>query len=48
MQREGVKVYIQLYKEVTAVIPLGSEYARDELKHPNIMVWPSMIQAHDQ
>ena len=37
-QREGVRVYIQIYKEVTVAIVLGSEYAKEELKHPNIVV----------
>lgn len=43
---EGVKVFIQLYKEVTVAIFLGSEYARAEFKHPNIVVYrhPEHIQ----
>ena len=38
VQREGVKVYIQIYKEVTVAIVLGSEYVKENLKHPNIVV----------
>lgn len=37
-QNEGVCVYIQLYKEVTLAIVLGSEFAMEELSHPNIVV----------
>lgn len=31
-------MYIQIYKEVTVAIFLGSEYAKDEFRHPNIVV----------
>ena len=38
MQNEGVKVFIQLYKEITLAVDLGSGFAVDNLKHPNIVV----------
>ena len=38
MQNEGVKIFIQLYKEITLAVDLGSGYALENLKHPNIIV----------
>ena len=37
-QKEGVRVYIQLYKEVLLALDLGSEFVTQVLKHPNIVV----------
>ena len=38
MQNEGVKIFIQLYKEITLAVDLGSGFALENLKHPNIIV----------
>ena len=38
LKREGVKVYIQLYKELTLAVELGSEFTVNTLNHPNIVV----------
>ena len=38
MQNEGVKIFIQLYKEITLAVDLGSEFVLENLKHPNIIV----------
>ena len=37
-QKDGVKIYIQLYKEVTLAVQLGSEFTVNILSHPNIVV----------
>ena len=37
-QRDGVKIFIQIYREVELAIQLGGEYAQNVLKHPNIVV----------
>ena len=37
-QGEGVRVFIQLYKEVELAIGLGSEYCQSLLRHKNIVV----------
>ena len=37
-QSEGVKIFIQLYKEFEPALSLGSEFAQNVLKHPNIVV----------
>ena len=31
-------MYIQLYKDLTVALDLGSEYVRDEFRHKNIVV----------
>ena len=38
LQREGVRVFLQVYKELELAIQLGSEYAQNLLEHPNIVV----------
>ena len=38
IQREGVRVFLQVYKEMDIAINLGSEFAKSLLKHPNIVV----------
>ena len=43
-QNEGVRVYIQLYKEVLLAIDLGSEFVTQVLKHPNIVVSGGSLQ----
>lgn len=48
-QNEGVKIFIQLYKEFEPALSLGSEFAQNVLKHPNIVVscWAqNMINSH--
>ena len=37
-QDEGVKIFIQLYKEITLAVDLGSGFAIENLRHPNIVV----------
>ena len=46
MQNEGVRVFIQVYKELELAIQLGSEYAQKILKHPNIVVSMSHTHTH--
>ena len=33
-----MKVYIQIYKDITVALDLGSEYVKEEYKHKNIVV----------
>ena len=33
-----MKVFIQLYKEITLAVDLGSEFVLESLNHPNIVV----------
>lgn len=33
-----MKVFIQLYKDVSIALDLGSEYVKEEFNHPNIVV----------
>ena len=38
VQNEGVRVFIQLYKEIPLALDLASEYAQQVLGHHNIVV----------
>ena len=38
LQDDGVRVYIQLYKEIQIALNLGSEYVQKVITHPNVVV----------